>query len=186
MNARRLGELHRAELRKAIVFTSLKSALFFVSVLGLYYAFPFDRGNTNSSAWIRLAIGLIFFGFTAFLVARKVWNSHLPQLRAIEGLAVAFPLFICVYAGIYIGLSHQDPKAFSEVLTHTSSLYFAVVTFGTVGFGDIRPVNDLARMVVTSQILVDVLFIAFVVRGLFRISGQALNRETIMSVNRDE
>jgi voltage-gated potassium channel Kch len=75
-----------------------------------------------------------------------------------------------------LGLSHQNPAAFSEVLTHTSSLYFTVVTFGTVGFGDIRPVTDLARLVVTSQIVVDVLFIAFVVRGILELSKRAVER----------
>jgi len=178
MSARHLVELSRDELRKAVALTVLRSILLFAAMLGLYYSFPFDAGHTNSGTWIHLGIGLGLFALTAFVVARKVWNSQLPQLRAIEGLAVAFPRFICVYAGIYLGLSHQNPAAFSEVLTHTSSLYFTIVTFGTVGFGDIRPLTDIARLVVTSQILIDLLFIAFVVRGIFGISRLALSRES--------
>jgi len=176
MSARRIADLGKDELRRAIALTIARSLLMFSAVIYLYYVFPFGGGTMNSSAWIRLVLGFIFLGLTIFLVAHKVWNSEHPQLGAVEALAVAFPRFICVYAGVYLGLSHQNPSAFSEVLTHTSSLYFTVVTFGTVGFGDIRPVTDLARLVVTSQILIDVLFIAFVVRGILGISRLALSR----------
>jgi hypothetical protein len=178
MSGRRIADLGKDELRRAIALTIARSILLFSAVIYLYYVFPFGGGTMNSTAWIRLVLGIAFFGLTVFLVARKVWNAKHPQLGAVEALAVAFPRFICVYAGVYLGLSHQNPAAFSEVLTHTSSLYFTVVTFGTVGFGDIRPVTDLARLVVTSQILIDVLFIAFVVRGIFGISRLALSRES--------
>jgi len=177
MSARRITDLRKDELRRAIALTIMRSILLFSAVIYLYYVFPFGGGTLNSAAWIRLGIGFIFFALTTYLVARKVWNAKHPQLGAVEALAVAFPRFICVYAGVYLGLSHQNPAAFSEVLTHTSSLYFTVVTFGTVGFGDIRPVTDLARLVVTSQIVVDVLFVAFIVRGIFGISRLALSRE---------
>ena len=177
MKARRLAQLEHSQLRRALLFSALRSLLLFVAVLGLYYVFPFDGGSLQASVWIRLVGGMILFGLTVFLVARKVWNSQFPELRTMEALAVAFPRFICVYAGVYLGLSHQNPQAFSEVLTHTSSLYFTVVTFGTVGFGDIHPVSDVARLLVTSQVLVDVLFVGFVVRGIFGISRAALNRE---------
>ena len=176
MSARRIADLGKNELRSAIALTIARSVLLFSAVIYLYYVFPFGGGTMNSAAWIRLALGFLFFALTVFLVARKVWNAKHPQLGAVEALAVAFPRFICVYAGVYLGLSHQYPAAFSEVLTHTSSLYFTVVTFGTVGFGDIRPVTDVARLVVTSQILVDVLFVAFIVRGIFALSKRAIER----------
>jgi len=176
MSARRLADLEQHELRRAIFLTTLKSVLLFAAVLCIYYALPFDGGQMNSGAWTQLLSGLLFLTLTVYIFARRVWNAELPHFKAIEALAVAFPRFICVYAGIYLSLSHQDPKAFSEPLTHTSSLYFTVVTFGTVGFGDIRPVTDLARLVVTSQILMDVLFIAFVVRGILEVSKRAVER----------
>ncbi|MBK7649438.1 MAG: two pore domain potassium channel family protein [Flammeovirgaceae bacterium] len=34
------------------------------------------------------------------------------------------------------------------------SLYFSIVTFATVGYGDISPVTQLARMVVASEIFI--------------------------------
>lgn len=183
MAARELTDLAKPQMRRAITLTVVRSLILFAAVVGLYYVLPFDGGTMNAGAWLRLFFGLMLFGLTVFLVARKVWNADYPQLRTIEALAIAFPRFICVYAGVYLGLSHQNPAAFSEVLTHTSAFYFTVVTFGTVGFGDIYPVSDVARLLVASQILLDVLFVALVVRGILGISRLALKRDGESSPN---
>jgi hypothetical protein len=176
MTARRLTDLDKYELRRAILLTSVKSVLLFAAILCIYYALPFDGGRMDTGTWTRLLSDLVVLSLTVYVFARRILTAELPHFRAIEALAVAFPRFICIYAGIYLGLSHQDPSAFNEVLSHTSSLYFTVVTFGTVGFGDIRPVTDIARLIVTSQILVDLVFVAFVVRGIFGISRLAITR----------
>ena len=45
-----------------------------------------------------------------------------------------------------------------------SALYFTVTVFSTVGFGDITPATDPARVAVMAQMLCDLIFIAVVVR----------------------
>ena len=50
---------------------------------------------------------------------------------------------------------------FSEPLTRTSALYFSVTVFSTVGFGDITAKTDAARLVVTAQMLLDLLLLGF-------------------------
>jgi hypothetical protein len=47
------------------------------------------------------------------------------------------------------------------------AFYFTVSVFSTVGFGDITPKTDLARIVVTAQMLLDLLLLATVVRVYF-------------------
>jgi hypothetical protein len=44
---------------------------------------------------------------------------------------------------------------------------FTVVAFGAVGFGDIVPTTDGARLVVMVQIILDLIFIGLVARLLF-------------------
>jgi uncharacterized membrane protein len=46
------------------------------------------------------------------------------------------------------------------------ALYFAVTVFATVGFGDIAAHSQLARGVVTAQMIVDFLFLGIVARVL--------------------
>jgi hypothetical protein len=53
---------------------------------------------------------------------------------------------------------------FSEPMTRTDALYFTVTVFATVGFGDITAKTEAARLVVTGQMIVDLVTIALVVK----------------------
>ncbi len=54
-------------------------------------------------------------------------------------------------------MSADDPAAFTETLSRSDALYFTIVVFSTVGFGDITPDAEAARLVVGGQILLDLL-----------------------------
>ncbi|MHB1594307.1 MAG: potassium channel family protein [Streptosporangiaceae bacterium] len=49
----------------------------------------------------------------------------------------------------------------------SDSLYFTVTVFATVGFGDIVPKTETARLVVTGQMLTDLVIIGLVVEAIF-------------------
>ena len=48
---------------------------------------------------------------------------------------------------------------FTEPLTRTDALYFTVTVFSTVGFGDITAKTEAARLVVTGQMIADLVVI---------------------------
>lgn len=52
---------------------------------------------------------------------------------------------------------------FSERLTHVDALYFTLTTFSTVGFGDIHPMSQGARLAVSIQIVLDTLLVVVAV-----------------------
>jgi hypothetical protein len=109
----------------------------------------------------------------AILISVLVWlllrilNSDLPGLRAVEALAVILILLTVVFAATYLSVVHESPHSFNQTLTHNSALYFTITVLCTVGFGDIVPVTDLARMMVSVQMIVDLVFVAAVVRVFF-------------------
>jgi hypothetical protein len=49
-----------------------------------------------------------------------------------------------------------------------------VVTFGTVGFGDITPTSDLGRLVASAQVILDLVFIGLIVRVILGASKRTL------------
>jgi len=55
-------------------------------------------------------------------------------------------------------------------------VYFAVVVLSTVGFADIIPVSELARIMVTAQIVLQITLLVLVVRV---ISGTARARHEV-------
>jgi hypothetical protein len=129
----------------------------------IYYLLPLNR----SSTWVAvtmLVIGLaLFIGLVAFQV-RSIVRSRFPALRAIEALATSVPLFLLLFASVYVVLSTISASNFTEPLTHTDALYFTVTVFSTVGFGDITAKSEAARLVVTSQMIADLLIIGLGLR----------------------
>jgi hypothetical protein len=61
-------------------------------------------------------------------------------------------------------MSEAHAEAFTELLTRTDALYFAVTVFTTVGFGDITPLTEFARIVTTIQMVADLLVVGLFVR----------------------
>jgi Ion channel len=57
-----------------------------------------------------------------------------------------------------------DPITFSDRLTMSGSLYFTITVLSTVGFGDITPVADAARLTVSVQMICDLVVIAIIVK----------------------
>jgi hypothetical protein len=124
------------------------------ALVTLYYLLPLDRSSTQAAVTM-LLIGLA--GFVALVVVqvRSIIRSAYPALRAIESLAVSVPLFLLLFAGTYVALANLAPDSFGGHLTHTDGIYFTVTVFSTVGFGDITAKTETARLVVTLQMLAD-------------------------------
>jgi voltage-gated potassium channel len=133
------------------------------ALVALYYALPLNR----SSAWAAvtiLIIGLVVFtGLVAFQV-RAIIRSPFPGLRAIEGLATSVPLFLLLFASTYVVMATMSASNFDGRLTHTDGLYFAVTVFSTVGFGDITAKTEVARLVVTGQMIADLVILGLAIK----------------------
>jgi voltage-gated potassium channel len=161
-----------ADRRRAILGTVLRSAASVGLMLVAYYAAPLDR-PLNPATGLLFVAALLLFAVVVALQVRGILRSTQPRLRAIRTLAVGVPLLMVVFAAAYCTVDTQQPEAFSESLSRTDGLYFTVTVFATVGFGDITPVTELARVLVTIQMIVGLLtvgVIAKVVLGAVRIA----------------
>ena len=141
-----------------IVWTFLRAAGSTAVLLAVYYLLPLDR----SAEWVAvmaLVIGLVaLIGLVAFQV-RAISGSRYPGLRALEALAFTIPLFLLLFASTYLVMAALSARNFSQPLNHTGALYFTVTVFATVGFGDITPTAAVARLVVTGQMLTDLVIL---------------------------
>jgi hypothetical protein len=144
----------------------LRVAATMTAVFVVYALVPGTRKTTPATV-IFFVLVLCALAVLIGVEIRSVLRSTYPALRAFEVLAVIFPIFVVVFAIIYLRMSQTSGQTFNEHLDHISSLYFTVVAFATVGFGDIVPKTDGARLVVMIQILLDLVFIGLVARVLF-------------------
>ena len=131
----------------------------------------------NASA--RLSIGILAATITVYVVLshrqiRRVREARYPTLEAMEALVLIAIMFLAVFAGVYVHLSANDPAAFTETLDHFTAFYFALTVLATVGFGDITPVSDPARLVCMIQMGIDLVFIGLLIKVLGGAARQGL------------
>jgi voltage-gated potassium channel len=172
---RRLSELDRAERGWAVLRTVIILIVFWCGLIAVYYATPAGRTNA-ADAFPRLAVGLLVFAAVLAWQNSRIGRVELPELLAARALGSAIPLFLTVFATIYLTLSHTSAADFSQRLNHTRALYFTITVFSTVGFGDITPATDAARLMVSIQMLLDLVIIALVVRLLLNAAKTSLVR----------
>ena len=177
MSPRKIAELSRNELRHELVKTVMVCLGFSVAIFVIYFTIPFDHLAWTGQAVTRTVIGMFAFALVLGFLIKRILKADVPQLRAAETLIISLVLFICFYASIYLGTSNHEPRTFNVLLTHASALYFTIVTFGTVGYGDITANSDLAKLLVSAQIIFDVVFIAALARLVIFASKFSLNRE---------
>jgi voltage-gated potassium channel len=134
-----------------------------VCLVVLYLLLPFDREFTAGTL-AALGAGVLAMGLLVAWQVRSILRSPHPALRAVEAVALSLPLFLLLFAATYTLLSDSDPAAFTEPLSPVDSLYFVVTVFATVGFGDISAVTTVARVLVTVQMVGDLVLIGLVLR----------------------
>jgi len=158
-------EVDQRSRRREIIATVVDATLACLLLLAVYYLIPFTDLSSGQSL-LRLAIGVAIFVMVLAWQLRRVTRAQYPVLRAVHALAVTIPLFLITFAAVYLSLSLGTAAHFSEVLDHTGALYLAITIFSTVGFGDITPEGELARILVSIQMLLDLVVIGVVVRLL--------------------
>ena len=153
---------------------ALRTTAIVVLLLVAYYQAPLNRQLTFAS--VALFAGALALGLLAVVVeVRGILASPYPLLRAVRVLTLGFPLLLVLFAATYITVDGQQANAFSEPLSRTDGLYFTVTTFATVGYGDISPLTELARALVTVQMIVGLIavgVIAKVVLGAVRVAQE--------------
>ena len=141
----------------------LRAAASAAVLIALYYLIPLDHLSELSSIALLLGALAVFVGVGWFQVSSIV-RSEYPGMRAIEALATSAPLFILTFSLTYYLMSQADSTTFSQALSRTDALYFSVTVLSTVGFGDITPTTEPARLVVSGQMIADLIVLGFGLR----------------------
>jgi len=161
------------ESRARVAITVVAQAIVAVAVLlALYFVAP-----TSGSRVGPVACAIVFVGVFAYEL-RAVVRDPLPVPRAALAMARLLPLFIVLFAWVYVAMSVSDPSTFSEPLTKSGALYFTVTVLSTVGFGDITPVTDAARLMVSVQMICDLVVIAIIVKLITGVAKHARAQRT--------
>lgn len=152
--------------RWAVLFALLRSVGVVAVTLLVYAAIPITgQDSARVAAWGSV-LGLTLIGVTFIRQMMRVSRAPQPGLAAVEALALVFGMFLAFFAFLYVSLSTGDPDSFSQPVDKVAGVYLSVTILATVGFGDITAVTDLARLVVTSQMVIDLILISTAVKAM--------------------
>lgn len=155
----------RSSQKRLVAVATLRGVLTAVVLVTLYYLLPLDA-DARASTVLKLTIGFVVFVGLMTWQLRAIAQSDNPGLRALEGILLAVPLFLLLFASAYYMMSRSDETNFTEQLARTDALYFTVTMFSTVGFGDVSARTETARLVVTAQMMLDLVILGLGVRLL--------------------
>lgn len=133
-----------------------------------YFLLPLE-GLGADRPWLGWPLFVLCLGLVAALLLRQVRDVVLEKPHTRSGIMI--PLLMClavlVFSSGYYALA-QQPGQFTGLRTRVDALYFTVVTLATVGYGDITPNGQEARMVTVVQILYTLVFLTAAATALTR------------------
>ncbi|MBL3665173.1 two pore domain potassium channel family protein [Streptomyces sp. M2CJ-2] len=133
-----------------------------------YFLLPLDGLGPQRPAlsWTFFVLALALI---AALLLQQIVHVLLNHPHARPGLVI--PLLMClailVFATAYQALARQ-PGEMIGLSTRLDALYFTLVTLATVGYGDITPHGQTARLVAMLQILYTFIFLTAAATALSR------------------
>lgn len=166
MTRKRYEELTRAGRHRVVAGVLLRAAAAVTLLVVGYYLAPLDR-PLDTGTLITFLLALALVGAVIAWEVRSILTSDVPRLRAVQTVAVGVPMLLLVFASVYVQIETSQPNSFSETLSRTDALYFTVTVFSTVGFGDIAPKSELARIVTMSQMLTGLIVLGLVAKIVF-------------------
>ena len=156
---------------------SVAVALAAVALISCYFAVPLDTFGPNRPviSWITLLCALLLLAVLLLRQIRLVMVES-DQGRPALVIALLILMSLLIFARSYLALSRSGDE-FNGLHTQIDALYFTVITLSTVGYGDVSPAGQEARVVVMVQIAYNFVFLTAGASALTRrLRGQAVTR----------
>lgn len=165
----------RRETWKLSLLVLLRVTLSVSLLVAAYALIPVrSAGGGSELAW--LILELCVYGVIVGVQLPAIVKAKYPVLRATEALAVLGPLYLLIFARVYLANSLNDPSAFSQALDDISALYFTVTVLATAGFGDIVAQNNDMRLLVTVQMLLNLVLLGAVLKLITSAAQHGVDR----------
>ncbi|CAA16220.1 two pore domain potassium channel family protein [Streptomyces sp. SID7813] len=129
------------------------------AVVVAYFLLPLDHLGPQRPvlSWVLFALLLTV---VAVLLLRQIRHVLLDRPDSRPGVVISLliVLSVHVFSAAYYALA-KSPGEFNGLHTRIDALYFTVVTLATVGYGDITPRGQAARVVTVLQITYSFVFL---------------------------
>ncbi len=141
-------------------WTLVLTAASMAACLTVYYTVPLRRDDPPELVAVLLfATGLVALcAVLGVQVRRQVRAGRTTSVRVQSVVGLLLPL-VTFFAVTYYLMADE----FVGIESRTDALYYAVVTLGTVGYGDVHPVGGPAKITTMVQIVLDLVVVGVLV-----------------------
>jgi len=149
---------------------SICAAIVGVAVLSTLLQAIFDRRTNDGTTFV-----MFFLVIAApIVILNRIVRHRVIGRETILGAVCVYVLLGIVFAGIYGAINDIDGGQFFAqrvVQSNIDFLYFSFVVLTTLGFGDLTPKPDVARVIVTFEALIGQVFLVTLVARLMSLYG---------------
>ena len=137
-----------------------------------------------------LALGLLFVLYVIVRLLAFVLRAPCVNAEVLCAALSAYMLLGLLWSYAYRLVSGIDPHAFAITVSAIpngpivgyKALYFSLITLSTVGYGDIVPVSNVARMLAAMEAMTGTLFIAVLIARLVAIYSSQPSADNSQSI----
>lgn len=158
-----------------------RNAITVACALLSYYCLPLDfdfhdiwPGRIVST--VAFLVGLVGLAWLIYRRLVRYLAATRETARRVDGLLLLLTLVVVFFSLFYYVLELREPEQFDGLSTRTDALYYTVATLGTVGFGDVHAVGQVARIAGIVQIVFDLVVIGTLLSVMTAGIGRRLDK----------
>lgn len=139
----------------------LNRLVFPTSLLVIYFLLPVDPEDAPIGVLLGIVVCVVALGTVAVVVFREALRAQ--QRLAVIHLVLALELVLMIFSFSYYLLAVNSPDQMVGIATRLDALYFSATTVATVGYGDVHAAGQVARGLVTLNLIFNLAFVAALV-----------------------
>lgn len=155
--------------RHPLVVTLAHTTIVLLLLTVGYYLLPLRAPWGDAVSAGRLTSSLAAWALLVVLIRAEGRRSRERQQREyhrVQQLLTALYLLVLGFALLYVVTETVSPGQFAGMANRSDSLYFSVTIMGTVGFGDVHAAGTVGRLMVTCQMLFNLIYLGTALRVL--------------------
>lgn len=125
----------------------------------LHHGVP-EPGDSTTGVIVGVLLTLVGVALLGYAITRQVRRHRTHPDAQVQELVLLLVLVVVVFAAGYYLLDRVRPGEVAGLDTRLDALYFTLSLLTTVGFGDVHAAGQAARVLVSVQLVFDVVFVA--------------------------
>jgi voltage-gated potassium channel Kch len=160
-------------------------------IIGGITTFLREDRPSNVTLYVDFVAKIAFLLAVSFVVGRAVFGPGRVTLHRIRGAVAIYLQASLVFAFAYILIARLNPSAFNPPMilrdpfdtpAHTAPggynlIYFSLVTLTSTGYGDIVPIQPIARSLANLEAVIGQLFPAIVLARLVTLEAEGRHQK---------